>query len=79
MAIYKVTTTNGTSKILEFTEHHTDTDYGNGNYITVVNIDTDEILAYVDMRYQNYVFKTFCESYIKQYYGENLLTYLHIS
>lgn len=79
MASYKVTTNNGVTRTLAFTEHHTENNYGNGNHITVVNVDADEIIAYVDMRYQNYVFETFCENYIKNYYGTNLLTYEHIS
>lgn len=78
-ATYKVTTTNGSSRTLEFEEHHTEDNYGNGNYISVLRVDDGEILSYVDMRYQNYIFETFCESYIRQYYGENLLTYEHIS
>lgn len=78
-ASYKVTTTNGVTRTLKFEEHHQKDTYGNGKYISVSRVDDDEIIAYVDMRYQNYVFETFCENYIKDYYGTNLLTYEHIS
>ena len=78
-ATYKVTTTYGTERTLEFREHYHENNYGNGKFITVLRVDDDEMIAYVDMRYRNYVFETFCENYIKDYYGTNLFTYKRIS
>ena len=72
-AIYKITTENGNARVWEFKEHHANDTYGNGNYISIVN--ADELIAYVDMRYIKYHFESFCESYIKQYFGENLLCF----
>lgn len=73
-ATYEIKTENGNTRQFTFTEYHSDGDYGNGNYISVVRGD-GEVIAYVDMRYQKYVFETFCESYIKMYFGDNLLRY----
>lgn len=73
-ATYKITTESGHNNVWTFTEHHNDGDYGNGNYISVVR-GANELIAYVDVRYQKYVFESFCISYIKQYFGDNLLKY----
>ena len=74
-AIYKVTTTDGLSRTLIFEEHPPK--YNFGNHITISR--DDEMISFIDMGYQNYVFETFCENYIRQYYGKTLLTYDHIS
>lgn len=74
-ATYKITTENGKTRTFVFDEHHNEGDYGNGNYISVVRVEDDELIAYIDMRYQKYVFESFCISYIKQYFGDNLLSF----
>lgn len=72
-ATYEIITESGNTYRFTFQEHHHEDTYGNGNYISV--ICNKELLAYVDVRYIKYVFNSFCESYIKQYYGENLFKY----
>lgn len=59
-----------------FTETFNENDYGTGRYIIIVNLNTHECLGFVDVRYAtNFNFKTFCEEYIKEYFGTNLKTY----
>ncbi len=72
-AIYKITTENGNTYTFTFEECYHEETYGNGNYIAIYI--GKELTAYVDMRYTKYVFETFCASYIRQYYGENLLSF----
>ena len=72
-ALYQVKTETGNTYFWQFIEQHNENDYGNGNYISIVV--NDDLLSYVDMRYQKYAFETFCEKYIKDYYGDNLWKY----
>lgn len=74
-SIYNVQTEDGKVRQIGFTEYYDATDYGNGKYISAVNLTENEVYAYMDMRYLKYVFKTICENYIKQYYGDNLLKF----
>lgn len=74
-ATYKITTENGKTRTFVFDELHNAFDYGNGNYISVVRVEDEELIAYIDMRYCKYVFESFCISYIKQYFGDNLLSF----
>ena len=69
---YKVTTTQGHEQKWVFIEYHDENDYGNGNYIAIER--DDECIAYVDMRYTRYVFTSFCTSYLRQWFGDNLVT-----
>jgi hypothetical protein len=73
-ATYEIKTESGHNQRWTFEELHSDDDYGNGNYISVIRND-NECIAYVDMRYCKYVFESFCISYIKQYFGDNLLSF----
>lgn len=75
-AIYNVTTEDGQIYTLKFEEIHHENTYGNGNYIVVVS--GKEVIAYIDVRYIHYVFETFCENYIKGYYGDNLFTFKRV-
>ena len=51
-------------------------EYGNGKYVIIVNLNTHELIAHVDVRYHvQFDFTEFCESYIKQYFGQNLKTF----
>lgn len=51
-------------------------DYGNGKYILIVNLDTHELIAYVDVRYHvQFNLTEFIKNYIKQYFGQNLKTF----
>lgn len=70
-ATYHITTTNGREQTWIFTEYTDPADYGNGTYISVVR--DNECLAYADMRYTHYVFTSFCVSYLRQWFGDNLL------
>ena len=72
-ATYLITTENGVSRTWNFTEVHSEGDYGNGNYIVVTR--GEEVIAYLDMRYAKYVFGTVCENYIRDYFGTNLYSY----
>lgn len=59
-----------------FEEVQHKSEYGNGKYVIIVNLDTHELVAYVDVRYdKDYDFGTFCARYIKDYFGSNLKTY----
>ena len=56
-----------------FEEIQHKSEYGNGKYVIVVNLDTHELIGYIDVRYYiNFNFTTFCEEYIKEYFGNNL-------
>ena len=77
-ATYEITTVNGKTRRFEFTEHHSEGDYGNGNYISVLRLEDDELLAYLDMRYEKYNFESACLNYIRSYFSTNLLTYTKI-
>ena len=51
-------------------------EYGNGKYVIIVNLDTHELVAYVDARYYvQFNFTEFIHDYIKQYFGQNLKTF----
>ena len=72
---YKVTTESGSERMLLFTEiKHADT-FGSGMYIGVENFRTGEFNS-IDCRYmQKYNFETICENWIKDYYGDHLVTF----
>ena len=70
----KVKAINGNEYTWKFTEYEKDTtDYGNGIYIGV-SINGERSL--IDARYiVEYNFVNVCETYIKNYYGKNLVSY----
>lgn len=50
--------------------------HSNGRYVIIVNLNTHELVAYVDVRYHiQFNFAEFCKSYIKEYFGQNLKTF----
>lgn len=75
---YKVTTENGNERVVTFTETDHPTAYGNGKAVVVENHGNGE-RNFIDCRYiSGYKFETVCENWIKDYYGENLLTFSKI-
>jgi hypothetical protein len=76
-ALIICTLNNGKHSTWVFNEIHSENDYGNGNYISIVRGTHHE--AYVDVRYsKTYNFKSWCENYIRMYYGVNLDKYATI-
>lgn len=74
---YKVTCESGNSYTWNFTEHlpkENEKYYGNGIYISA------ECGHYnwIDCRYMKYNFRTICENWLKNWYGENLLKFEQI-
>ena len=71
--IYLIETKNDKLLRWRFEEVHTKSEYGNGKYAIIVNLDTSELIAYVDVRYHiNFNFETFCVGYIEGYFKKNL-------
>ena len=59
-----------------FKQVHHKSEYGNGKYVIIVNLDTHELIAYVDVRYHvQFSMTEFANNYIKQYFGQNLKTF----
>lgn len=75
---YIVTTEDNALHVIEFTELNHPTPYGNGKMILIDNLKTGEANI-ADVRFiKRHVFQTFCENWIKNYFGENLLNYKEI-
>lgn len=56
-----------------FEEIQHKSEYSNGKYVIIVNLDTCKLIDYVDVRYcVNFDFETFCAKYIEEYFGTNL-------
>ena len=50
-----------------------DGDYGNGCYISITKVETNEYFDYIDCRYfKEYEFYKYIASYFMAYFGENL-------
>lgn len=74
--IYVVKTNCNHTLRWRFEEVQHKNEYGNGKYVVIVNLDTHELIGYVDIRYHiNFNFTAFCENYIKEYFGTNLNNY----
>lgn len=51
-------------------------EYGNGKYVIIVDLNTHELIAYIDVRYHvQFSMTEFANNYIKQYFGQNLKTF----
>ena len=72
--VYKVTTKDGITRSLSFTEHKGDPkDYGTKTYVSVTRLDDNENMAYIDARYIiGYRLRDVAENYIKEYYASRL-------
>ncbi len=72
-ATYTVEAISGKTYTYKFEEGKSENDYGNGIYIGVERPSGD--FTSLDCRYiGEYDFITICESYLKEYYGANLVS-----
>lgn len=74
--IYLIETKCGHTARWRFEQVHHKSEYGNGKYVIIVNLETHELIAYADVRYHvQFNFAEFCKLYIKQHFGQNLKTF----
>lgn len=75
-AIYLIETKDNHKLRWRFEEVQYQSDYGNGRYVIIVNLDTRQLIANVDIRHwTNFNFETFCRSYVEGYFKNNLENY----